>query len=237
MKEDIFEQHVSYRKQIYIDIDSLLDTRLGILTEYFPQVAGNILFNLDKYYNRLRDDFYPIGNTTFKYFYSKRNKDTLKLSKLTNIMEVIIEEIGFVEFNLEIKNLVNKAEVVLNLFPYEFTEKEKEKLELIIYNLVKHIPFDLKIINKNPLELDKTELEKYYAIIMYSGMEWLKYKIATREITNGEILEARLYIPLQLDIINLQPNKIEESINYLTKTMRYFTDLRITENRYFSIKK
>ena len=237
MKDNILEQHMSYRNQIYVDIDSLLDTRLGTLIQYFPEVAGSMLMNMDKYYKRFRDEFFPIPNNLFKHLYNKRNKETLKNSKLTNITQVLVEEINFIEFNPELKNLTGKPKLIINVYPYDFSNREEDLLKTIIWNILDYADYDIEVINISPLNIDSKFLSKCYSIIMYNGLDWLNYKLATKEIINGEILDTRFYVPLQLNPLTLNPDKLDESITLLNKTMRYFTDLKIIENFYFSIKK
>jgi len=222
------------KNSIYIDLDSLLDTRFSLLTEMSPKIAGEVLLN-KQYFNRLRDSFPPIPEIVFKTFYKYRDNSLLKTAIRTHITDVLFSEVCYVELNPQIKEGVKVANIVINTYPYRLTKKEIDDIKKSIRFTMGNIDFNIKDTYFNPYNVSLTDFKEFYSIIMYDGLNWLKYRIATNEFFNFNMPSTRLYIPAFLEKIEKNKN-IEDIFKDMKRSMEYFIDLQFTPVKMFSLK-
>lgn len=76
---------------ILLDIETVLDTRMGRLVELYPDIKDQLLFKFPQYCNRDHDNFWLLFPEVEKdtYLNAKVSEETLKLSPRTNIFNVI----------------------------------------------------------------------------------------------------------------------------------------------------
>lgn len=114
------------REVVYIDLDCLLDTRIGVIAQVNPKKAEAIL-NSETYHNRVRDEFDGISYDDFRKLWSQRNAETLKLSVLTNIIPLLTAIAQAHIQSCHEKNERFEMELVINTYPYELdTETSTE---------------------------------------------------------------------------------------------------------------
>ena len=101
---------------IYINLDSLIDTRLSVLHYHSPKIFKQVVKSIDKYQSRLKDEFDYLDTELFKEMYKKRNSEMIKEPIPTFIPEFIK---SYVLTCLQEKS----GEIVtmyLNVYPYKF---------------------------------------------------------------------------------------------------------------------
>lgn len=154
----------------YIDLDTLLDTRLGTLETHYGHLFPSVLEN---YNSRWRDEFPGISLEEFKSVYDMRSKIELSKSIKTGMLDVLLE------FACE-TNIVSssgphaiKPVVELNIFPYLLLSKEEQQIMAVLQQLL-HGTCDIKIINEDidDITFDVVN-ERYSMLAMYHGLEWL----------------------------------------------------------------
>jgi len=135
-----------------IDLDSLLDTRLGTLLSIDKERTKIALEN--NYHIRLEDKFKGFTNEEFKKNYANRNKLTLRRSMINNLIRILR--------NFSITNIMTDNQyklktidrIIINLHPYKLNQEELKILnvaikESIITNLeIEFIEMDIKKPNK-----------------------------------------------------------------------------------------
>ena len=135
---------------VFVDLDSLMDTRLALLYYHFPDKIDTIL---SIYPFRLSDD-YPgvVDYATFLDLYKERNKEILLLSVITPIVYLLKD---FVEKAIE--NLTQSIQpappkIFLNIYPYQLSEEE---VSVIVNALLSSIgkKVDLEVVNMSNKEI------------------------------------------------------------------------------------
>lgn len=118
-------------RTLYIDLDSLLDTRLATLASLDTQAASELVSRGSNYRQRDTDDWTTLtdGSVTTEEFleaYAKRNKETLKVARPTKAVQLLRQMSStLVEQSLSEPD-VDRIRVVVNTYPYELTEKEEQ---------------------------------------------------------------------------------------------------------------
>jgi hypothetical protein len=107
---------------IYLDLDTILDTRMGTLAKLGNEYAVRTL-NSGKYHKRMVDEFEGVSREAFKEAYAKRDLDTLKLSVLTNVVFFLRRLIKDSLISSVIHQRVEKLSFTVNVYPYNFEDE------------------------------------------------------------------------------------------------------------------
>ena len=218
-------------KNLYIDLDAILDTRLGTLFTLDKNLYNFYLKNKDYYNNRLIDEFEYIPSNVFKYYYKKRNKQILKHSPLTPILDIInitIEDM-LTKRIMSDKN-IKKLVIDINTYPYLLTKKEIEKLKLTILSKIKNEFIVVNIINTPYEHLTSSICEQYGVMVMYDGYKWLDIRGLLKDIKNT-LPNTHLLLPYKLHnpIIFNSSESIEKYFKQIEELFKYY--IKIEYNR------
>lgn len=157
---------------IYVELDTLLDTRMAVLTE-FGDDAVKLAIDTG-YYTRPFDIFPGIDNDKYQSLYDNRKKQILLNAIVTPVAKILNE------FTLgTIKNTNNspfhyKPKVILNVYPYKLTSSEMETMAMVVANITANAA-DVEIV-----ELSNEQLSPLYfklnvsVAIMYRYDLWFK---------------------------------------------------------------
>jgi hypothetical protein len=157
---------------ILIDIDCLMDTRLGVIHHINESIAKKFL--LEGMHTRIEDRFPGIDEEEFKRTYKNRNKNILKNTTSTGFFLFIIDFIDKTIYNTLGTPHEVRPKLLINLHPYDFTEAEKEELiKTLTYLSDSKIPID--VINISDEDLSPVWLkEKVLVFAKYHYQEWLE---------------------------------------------------------------
>lgn len=161
---------------IYLELDSILDTRIATVDLIDPQFATELVFN-NSYWKRNTDDF-SVFKPDFNhkdYFdrYSKRNNDTLYRAKLTTLL-IFLQSIK----EKLVKHIIdspeqNQLNYVVNSYPYQLSDVVKEDIVLALRHYlglyanieIRYIPY-----SQMTLKFIKTSFSDMF---LYNFLEWL----------------------------------------------------------------
>ncbi|BAW19026.1 hypothetical protein [Ralstonia phage RP12] len=121
--------HPADTENIYFDLDTILDTRLGTLAQMGTEHAVSAL-NSGRYHKRMIDEFDDVPKQVFREAYAKRNIDTLKQSVLTNLVYFLRRLIKDSLLQAVVQQKVEKMCFTVNVWPYDF--KDAELVEMLI---------------------------------------------------------------------------------------------------------
>lgn len=110
-------------EDIYLDLDVILDTRLGTLATLGDEHAVSAL-NSGVYHKRGIDEYVGITIEAFKAAYAKRDIDTLKRSVLTNMVFFLRRLIKDSLLTAVIQQKVEKMCFTINVYPYDFSDPD-----------------------------------------------------------------------------------------------------------------
>jgi len=224
----------TFNGDIYVDLDSLFDTRYPVLYGLNPNIANRISNN-DYYNMRSLDQFENISYNVFKSFYRNRNKNILKLALPTNIFNLVGEYI--VESNTTgiIRSKTTPTTLFINIYPYNLNTQEIEMLKLILREKIP-VLFTLKIISIPNRELTPDWLEQNVStIIKYDTMEWIELHMALNTLIRKPIINTTFVAPALIKS-NVDINKLDKDI-FKNTTISLSTILKILfiKVRYFNM--
>ena len=234
------ETYFNVFKNIYIDLDALLDTRLGTLYYLDRNLYNYYLTDGSEYYkNRIIDEFEYIPSKVFKWYYKKRDINTLKHSKLTPVVFVV---------NIVIKDMlskriladknIKKLNIDINIHPYKLDKNTKEIIKGIVLDKITHKEFvNVNIIDIDYERLDIRSCEGYGAMYMYNGIDWLNIRGLKKDI-DINIPNTHLVLPYLLEKpVIFKENFIEKYFNSIEEIFKYYISLDFNRVELFSFIK
>jgi hypothetical protein len=191
---------------IYLDLDAILDTRLGTLAAMGAQHPLAAL-NSGKYHSRLSDEFEGISAQAFREAYAKRDLDTLKLSVLSNVTFFLRRLIKDSLMSAVMHQRVEKMCFTVNVYPYDFTDPELVEMLIGCIRFHTYSTSNVQIVSIPDEELTPEYVAKHYHImIRYNWVNWAdKHKeyFEQRGIPNVTLVVPEIFydsVPTQEDI-------------------------------------
>lgn len=157
----------------YTDLDTILDTRLGVLQTHYRHLFPSVLNN---YQHRWKDEFEGISKEEFSQVYAMRGKRELQNSIKTGMLDILLEfacETNEVSRQGHVK--INPA-VEVNLYPYLLTSDDEKKLMGALRVLLNET-CSLSFINEDPKDIGFDLVnERYSMMAMYHADKWLDHQ-------------------------------------------------------------
>ncbi len=182
--------------KILVDLDAILDTRIGTLARMDEDVATEIVKS-KKYIERLTDRFSSINllvdDAKYSDLYLKRDERTLAKSLISDVVYTLslgLQELGGIYDRGIIEG---ELEVTVNTYPYSLSE---DKIKIILDGLGCYLPLHVKVtsVNLSPWHLSSEALSKSY-------MEWYCYDIEpwllinTNGLLTNRAPEVKVHLP------------------------------------------
>lgn len=163
--------------KVYIDLDSLLDTRIATVSQIDADAAVKMLG--DDYIHRLQDDFRGFSERVTKEAYAEayaaRDVNTLKLSRITHMGQYLFELTADIEAKMVAGLGVEKSKVYLNIFPYMISESDQAEIVEMMQSFVGPLT-EVNIIEHDPKQLYPMHLSsQYHVLIMYDFHVWMEH--------------------------------------------------------------
>jgi len=203
-------------KGIYVDLDSLFDTRLGCLAEIDPALV-EVALN-ENYLLRKTDNFSFIKPETFRELYDVRDVSTLKLSPPTPVIELVTE--ACIKL---IKNSIDSPDgtgvcCYINIHPYKLSEQEIGDIMDLVVGRTKSI-VSVAIIDKplNELTFDYCD-STFDMMFMYDYSSFLEFNITANNHKKNTMFDKIVVAP---EILDKEISKKQlESIGQKSKNLR-----------------
>lgn len=178
---------------IYVDLDSLFDTRLSTLYKLDSQRVAGLLKN--GYFSRDYDEFDGYDVETYHKAYQQRDASTIHHSSVTDVPRIILY---FAEQTLKARAstpFVKQPRLHLNIYPYVLPEEAivaiVEGVKLVTKGLI-----DIEIIDTPLEQITPSYVKKTYAmLVMYEYWNWLEIHAANRNFESTFCPEITLIGP------------------------------------------
>jgi hypothetical protein len=164
-------------QRLLVELDALLDTRLGTMACIDPAAAADLLVN--GYDTRMSDEFEKfttrVTAATFKEAYQNREIHSLMFAIPTEMNASMLDIIMQLEHaKLGGSPEVESIHLEVNYWPYKLEPWEVEQFAAIINTQIGTMT-NLKMVNVSPSELTLEYLlyKAYTAIIIYNFQDWL----------------------------------------------------------------
>jgi hypothetical protein len=223
---------------IYVELDTLLDTRLGTIAKINPEIA-ELLANTD-YQTRKEDKFEGVDSEAFKLAYSTRDEETLELSVVTNMIEFL----SSMTVNLTEQGIVRPyhdgAKVVVNYYPYILSVEVRDELVAVISKWLNGL-VPVEVVYITPAELTIGYCKECFSImIMYDYLSWMNARseeFITQRIDSITLYGPAIYFNDMPDTKELE--KVTTEVMHPLKAMEFLASplvgLRLIDISFFSV--
>lgn len=167
------------KQRALIDIQMILDTRLGVLARMNP-IAANAIARSSWYHSRDTDRFDLVsgGIIDLEEYRSIANKyevETLLNSVFTDYVYLLRKDIEEIYPKTEFKGIDGRIEFDINVYPYKLLESEKEILKRAVARYLTE-PAVVRVVNIAYALLPPGALTNNYDMMaLYNYEDWLKY--------------------------------------------------------------
>lgn len=186
MSNPISSASSEFDQTIYLELDCLLDTRVGLVALHAPAAAAKLM--QEAYWDRESDDFEELtgGAVThkqFKEWWVNRDKECLKASRPTNlihILEQLSESLVISQVNVP---FVSKLRYLVNYWPYDLDQQEieamKQACEILTGNVI-----EVNMVSISPSALTPKRVKRDMSLlIMYDYYTWMENQKDTFLVT------------------------------------------------------
>lgn len=229
---------------IYIELDCLLDTRLGTCRKIDENNISNILSS--GYHKRKQDEFINVDKKTFNDLYKKRDVLTLSLSNITNVIKILNKIIKEYFIMLNCQPVYTGIEIFLNIYPYKLEQEEIDDMVLCLKYWTDNL-VPITVINKDNKNLTVSWVYKNIdTMFKYDYDDWLDSQVDNfkfLQLSDVHLLSPAIYlngdIPTEEEeseaISDIGDKDVVTSFNAVEKMARPLIDLNLIDVSNFSI--
>lgn len=190
---NLFTKHV-----VLVELDALMDTRLGTLHTLNPEYAIEAVQSLD-YYNRISDDLShccAVTDAEYRAAYAVRDAEVLQSSRMTNLIFMLSNICVELDRQRRETPFTESVKVHLNVYPYQLDDSERFAIESA---LMCHLPMDVQVesVSIAPSALTPQYINSQYTgMLLYNFIDWIQRHYATFEhfrMAGVTILAPRLH--------------------------------------------
>ncbi len=195
-------------KTIFIELDSLFDTRLGVLyTEYSEAILGI----LPQYKTRSIDSFPPLtNNKNFTDLYRARNREVLKNSLPTEVFNVVSNFVKLALKEMQTTPFPAAPKIILNTYPYDLTINEKHMfLKLLTAKVSKYV--DIEVVSLENKDISPSYLnDNVELLIKYDYTEWFEEQALHNTYIKTKCPDVKFITPA---VLSMDQKSLNEIIN------------------------
>jgi len=166
---------------ILVELDCLLDTRIGTLSLLDDKAAAALLS--EKYTHRVSDNWEfltdgAVTNEAFNQRYQQRDKDVLKASRPVNLITFLPKLLNDLEKQALSEPITKDLTLRINTYPYKLTVMERRIITECIYEQYTSAYTKVDVVDIAPDKLTPRYLREEVAmVIMYDFNRWLTLHI------------------------------------------------------------
>jgi hypothetical protein len=184
---------------IMVEIDALLDTRVGSIARLSDEAAAKTFEDM-RYYTRENDDFESFTGLTKAVTdkaYAERDSETLASSIMTQMVLQLDEIAKSIYFDGMARHIKQDFKIEINLYPYEIRNDEAAAIAAAVKSkLTVDVP--VMCVYLKPEEVSPSRLRASYSgIILYNFQTWLTANAKAIErsyFPRVTVLAPRLYV-------------------------------------------
>lgn len=161
------------RQAFYFDLDSLVDTRVGLLVQHWPERMSVI--DLKGYRERKTSylwEHFGLSKEDWEKTWAGRDKRVLEFSGPTEMVFRINEMLTTALASAATTPIFERPSLMVNIWPYAFTEEEIEETIDSLHEIVlDQVP--IKIIQVAPEAMTQEWVEANCdSLVMYNFVDW-----------------------------------------------------------------
>lgn len=229
------ESSLQTNSSIYVELDALMDTRLGALYQLNPALAMSYL--VDGFGQRTRDQFEKDGQKVsfeeFKAFYDKRDKTVLTNASVTPVLDMIQSYVRTSLKTTANSPIQTKPRIWINVYPYVLEDSEKQLIAKAVYRSTTEAA-DVLFMDSPPAGITpKFFNEEVTIAIMYRPDLWLEEHCSTELILKETCPSVSLYGPRMSFVDRVDDPSVDDFDIYM-RAAAPLINLMLLPVRYFS---
>jgi hypothetical protein len=226
---------------IYVELDVLLDTRLGTLAVISDELAERVLSN--GYHARDNDIFEGVEPCVFKDMYAKRDWETLAKSLMSGAVIMLYDIAGkLLKQQSSNQPYQGGVKIVVNTHPYSLTDEELHELGRSVAAWMHGIA-SVELITSSTKELTPLHCKTSYKIMfMYEGLEWME--MHSKLFRQTRLPEVLLFVPALYHNKTPTETELKQQIKqsaHPAQALEFFAkpiiELKMIDPLYFSVVK
>ncbi len=203
-------------KRLLVELDCLLDTRLGTIERLHPPSAAKLYLG-EAYYQREIDDWAGltegvVSQAAFDESYKARDPKTLELSRPTRMLGFLSRLTRELDMAKITAPDVEKVEVTINVYPYQLTKREREILETLVYSYCS-LGTEVTTTSLTYKEITPARMrDQYDGVILYEFDRWFSLhakELNTVLIPRNTLFAPALYIKPPEELFKEAPEEFE----------------------------
>lgn len=211
-------------KNFYVDINSIVDAREGVIRRLAPDLADGIVKN--GYMKRKGDFFAGVDPVEYRKLYEANELETLANGTMTNVFQFLYPQIADMlkEFIASEADTRTRPMLDINVFPYEYSDEDKAYLAGVVHAMLNNI-IGIRVIEEDLKDLTPTRCRATYSMMVtYDYDRYLNTHSAA--LIKQPCPELILVAPMVY--FNTNPDENEETIDYLKQGINSLALLETT---------
>ena len=179
---------------LLVDLDSILDTRLGTIARFGKEVYVKALQN--GYYTRRSDHFFGVDNEKYRELYSERDIVTLSYSMMTHVVSLLKDFVTRVNVTSATSPIKKIPRIDINTYPYVIPDEVMNTIIKAIHVHIAdkvnigHVHYSFKDMHYDLIKFTYDHLD------MYDLSHWLDAQAEDWERRNRGMPEVTVFFPI-----------------------------------------
>lgn len=211
---------------IYVDLDSLFDTRLATIHQFGIEKVAETLKG--EYFTRISDEFDGIETELFQKAYQDRNAHTLKNALITPVVELITQFAKQTLIALVSSPFRRQPKVSVNTYPYQLPEEAISGIIAGLRSATNEL-LDIEVISLSLEEVTPSYIKKNFVmVVMYDYVKWLDIHSENKNLLNTQCPQVMLIAPRLLKSKEvLRQVRLDTAVEALEKHASIFINLML----------
>lgn len=227
-------------KKIYIDLDTLFDTRVALINQINPDACTALLTNKE-YWLREHTHWPALTNQLltdelFDEAWLKRDTTVLKSAMMTNIIPVLLSIISEFQVAKRENRVPFDIALEINIHPYVLDSEEMDELTSILQNEILHDGLPVLFVSVAMDELTPEFIDRHYAsMFVFDYHRWIKHHcdaLVKKPCKGLTMIVPKLY---EKDPSKLPVDKKKEELAIFKLLLLELIMFEFVDARYFSI--
>lgn len=214
------------QQRVLVDIDSLADTRLGLILEHLPHLYTKI--DMKEYRTRVTNVWFKklgISDEEWLKMWEGRSVETLKQSGPTNLLFSLVSELGAKFAATLVGTPLERPRLTVNTWPYKLNKDERaiylENLKTLYSSCTLSVDLIYQPIDKVSPEFIKTNFD---AVFIYDFHKWIDIHVKELSDEKGRMPGKTVYSPALLRSDTMEEAAeamIADKVNPFTETKKF----------------
>lgn len=226
---------------VYVDLDSLLDTRLGTVARLSPEDAVRLQCS-PEYYSREENLFEGVDTVAWNTLFKERDTETLSKSMATQMVLELKRIVSDIQADNHLRPLDqgrDKVKITVNTYPYSLTPEERGDIEDVILSHIDEL-CPVEVVRLRPEDLTVQRIKDVYSVlIMYDYGEWLESQTQNFrkcQLTDVVLIAPTLWFKDKISAAEMEEYGLthaNESFLLLENVAKGLIDLQLMDIRYW----